>query len=301
MTFAYPWVLLFLVAPVLLIFWTVRRRAAGVVLPFDHEEHGHKRALGGLLRGFELVPSLILIVAVVFLARPQMLRVPRQERVLTNIQICMDVSGSMSAEDRYEMAADAIRRFTLAREGDAMGFTLFGSYQIRWTPLTKDLKVIRRALPFADPLSQPPGMGGTSIGAALRFCRDNMLTEAEEGDRLLILVSDGVSSDLGGSAPQEIITELLDAQIVVYHVHVGSGQVPSEMTDIAVETGGEAFVATDAGGLEQIFRHIDLMRPDRFKPAASVPTDEHRPFAFAGLALLGVHLVGLLGMRYTPW
>ncbi|MEL7473462.1 MAG: vWA domain-containing protein [Planctomycetota bacterium] len=301
MTFVYPQILLLLTIPTLLLVWGVRRKAAGVAMPFDHREHPRRRALGAALRGLELLPAILLALGVVLLARPQTLRVPSQERVLTNIQICMDVSGSMNGDGRYEMAASAIEQFTRAREGDAIGFTLFGSYQIRWAPLTRDLDIIRRALPFADPSNQPPGMGGTSIGAALRFCRDNMMTEAEEGDKLIVLVSDGRSSDLGGGATDEIAALLIDSGIQLFHIHVGSGAVPSEVADIAEQTGGDAFVATDEAGLQRIFAHIDAMRPERFRPAASVPTDETAMFAIVGLVLLGTQTLASLVMRYTPW
>jgi Ca-activated chloride channel homolog len=151
MTFLYPWALLFLCVPVLL-FWTVIGRRPGVVMPFDHQSHGSR---GRWLRWG-------LGMAIVMLARPQMLKQPRAERLLTNVQICMDVSGSMSG-GRYRMASKAITDFTTAREGDAFGLTLFGSHQIRWIPLTKDLKAIRNAMPFADPERQPIHMSGTAI------------------------------------------------------------------------------------------------------------------------------------------
>ncbi len=301
MTFVHPWVLIFLVVPVLLGLWFGQRRAWGIAMPFDHRVHRRRRFTAVLLTAFEVLPALVLGVVILILARPQVLRVPHQERVLTNIQICMDVSGSMAADGRYEMAKDAIEAFTHAREGDAIGFTIFGTQQVRWTPLTKDLDTIRRALPFADPRHQPPHMGGTMIGAALRFCRDNMLAEAGEGDRLIVLVSDGVSFDINSANVTEVADDLSDAGITLYHVHVGTSAVPYEVSEIAQATGGEAFVATDETGLKRIFSHIDLMRPARFKPATAVPIDEFTPFAIVAMALLGTHLVGLLGMRYTPW
>lgn len=301
MTFVYPWVLLFLAVPVLLIVWTGGLRNWGVAVPFDHHTHESRRVMDIVLRTFGMIPALILAAVILILARPQVLRVPNEERILTNIQICMDVSGSMSAQNRYEMAVEAIEQFTNSREGDAFGFTIFGSYPVRWTPLTKDLDAIRRALPFANPRHQAPHMSGTMIGAALRFCRDNMLAEAVEGDRLIVLVSDGVSFDLTGNAGVEVADELVDAQITLYHVHVGSGEVPGEVVEIAHETGGEAFVATDKDGLNTIFKHIDRMRPARFRPATAIPMDSFAIFAIAGLSLLALHIVGLLGLRYTPW
>jgi len=301
MTFVHPWVLVLLAIPILLGLWLAQRRAWGVALPFDHRDHRPRRFTGVLLTMFEIVPLTLLATVILILARPQVLRVPEQERVLTNIQICMDVSGSMAADGRYEMAKEAIEAFTYAREGDAVGFTIFGTQQVRWTPLTKDLDTIRRALPFADPRNQPPHMGGTMIGAALRFCRDNMLAEADEGDKLIVLVSDGVSFDINASNAGDVADELTAAGITLYHVHVGTGAVPYEVTEIANATGGEAFVATDETGLKRIFNHIDRMQPARFRPATAIPMDFFQPFAAVGLCLLGAHMLGLLGLRYTPW
>ena len=169
------------------------------------------------------------------LAGPQVLRTPKEERVLTNIEFCLDVSGSMGGR-RYEMASEAVEEFIDAREGDAFGLTLFGSHQIRWTPLTTDLDAIRQALPFANPRNQPMHMVGTMIGAALEFCHDNMIREADQGDRMIVLVSDGFSADLASSGAQAESGEMLkSAQITLYHVHVGSGAVPTSVADLRVK------------------------------------------------------------------
>lgn len=299
MTFVHPWVLLLLAVPVLL-FWSILGRRPGIILPFDHQTHSRRRGLAWVLGAFEVVPLLLLAAALVVLAEPQMLKQPKAERVLTNIQICLDVSGSMNGS-RYEMASKAISDFTRAREGDAFGLTLFGSYQIRWIPLTKDLQAIRNAMPFADPARQPVHMGGTAIAAALRFCKANMEAEAQEGDRLIVLVSDGYSSDLDGGENERVADELKQARITLYHIHVAEDDVPSEVVDMARMTGGEALVATDSGSIKQVFRHIDRMQPARFKSIGTQPLDHYRPFALAALALCGLHLVSMLGLRYTPW
>lgn len=305
MTFAHPWVLLLLAVPALLL-WAIPYRGAGLTVPIDNRaapgRPWRRRALAAYLVAFESLPALVLACAVLMLAGPQVLRQPKATRELTNILFAMDVSGSMMAEDRYVNAKEAIEEFTQAREGDAFGLTLFGSEQIRWIPLTTDLAAIRNALPFANPARQPPHMGGTRIGAALRFCRDSMMQEALEGDRLIILVSDGMSSDLGdGFAEGDIAEELADAQITVYHVHVGSDDMPQEVVDIANMTGGQAFAARDKAAAKNVFRYIDRMRPARFRPAGTVPMDHYAPFAAALLGLLGLHLLGLLWARYTPW
>lgn len=302
MNFSHPAMLLLLAIPVILLTWAWQRRGWGLALPFDHHGHPRRRGLTWVLSFFDSLPAIALAGMLFMLAGPQVLRTPSNERVLTNIQICVDVSGSMTIERRYEMAIEAVEAFVDERAGDAFGLTLFGSYPIRWVPLTMDLDAIRNALPFANPRNQPMHMGGTRIGEALRFCLGNMVIEAEQGDRMIILVSDGVSSDLGNSGSGMSLADDLSASgITVFHVHVGTGQVPAVVQDIARETGGEAFVASDQKGLERVFKRIDRMKPARFAPGGTVPMDFYAPFALVALCALGGHLVGLAGMRYTPW
>jgi Ca-activated chloride channel family protein len=301
MTFAHPWVLLFLVIPALLL-WMLPRRPWGIALPADGIRVRRNRVLPVLLHFFDVLPILLFAIGIVIAAGPQVLRQPLNKRELTNIQICLDVSGSMSIDDRYGMAKEAIERFTKEREGDAFGLTIFGSHQIRWMPLTTDLVAIRNSLPFANPENQPIHMSGTRIGAALRFCLSNMINEAESGDRLIILVSDGESSDLGeGFAEGDIAQELSDSEITLYHIHVAREDVPADIVDIARKTGGEAFQAADAETLRKVFAHIDRMRPAKFNPQGTVPMHHDAPLAIAALALLGLHLAGSFGVRYTPW
>jgi Ca-activated chloride channel family protein len=301
MSFLYPWVLLFLAIPVILLIAPPARRF-GLVMPFDHHEHGRRRWLGWTLAGFDRLPALILVPVILMLAGPQMLKQPKQTRSLTNIQFALDVSGSMMVDNRYKLAAKAIEDFIDVRKGDAFGLTLFGSDQIRWTPLTTDLKAIRDALPFANPERQPIRMSGTRIGAALMFCKNNMSQEAVRGDRMLILVSDGESSDLGpGNEEADYAQELQDAKITLYHIHVGEESIPPEVVEIASQTGGQAFTARDPASLRRVFEHIDRMKPAEFTPGGTVPMDHFWPFALAAAGLLGVHLVGLMGVRHTPW
>ena len=57
----------------------------------------------------------------------------------------------------------------------------------------------------------------------------------------------------------------------------------------------------DADSIKQVFRHIDKMKPAKFTQTGTIPMDHFRPFAIAALALAGLHVMGLLGARYTPW
>ncbi|MCH2136579.1 MAG: VWA domain-containing protein [Phycisphaerales bacterium] len=302
MTFSHPSLLLLLGVGVVLIVFAWQRMGPGLAMPFDDRTHKKRRFTDWTLRSFDCMPAIALMAAVCMLAGPQVLRRPTDQRVLTNIQFLMDVSGSMTVGRRYDMASDAITKFVDTRPGDAFGLTLFGSHAIRWVPLTRDLDVIRNAMAFADPQRQPRHMGGTRIGHALNFAMGSMVAEASEGDRMIVLVSDGVSSDLSGAAAAMDIADDLNANdITVYHVHVGTGSVPAVVQDLARETGGEAFVATNKRSLDNVFAHIDRLRPDRFERGGTVAVDWFAPFAITGLIAAGLHMIGLGGLRVTPW
>lgn len=305
MTFAFPWLLLLLALPGALIAWEAARPGVRVRLPVDHALRRRRTWTTRFITGASMLPHALLALAIVLLAGPRRPGEPKAERSLTNIEICLDVSGSMTAPmpgggARHDIAKRAIDEFTRVREGDAFGLTIFGSEVVRWTPLTKDLGAIRSATPFLNPETMPPHMGGTRIGNALRFA-GRTLARQEQGDRLIILVSDGESSDLGNEASNAIAAELAAERIVVFTVHVGDGPAPPDLYAVVQPTGGAVFEAGDAAGLAAVFSHIDRMAPAREKPAAPAPVDWFAPFATAGLALLGLHSLALLGARWTPW
>jgi len=50
-----------------------------------------------------------------------------------------------------------------------------------------------------------------------------------------------------------------------------------------------------------VFKRIDAMKPTKLKPSAPEPVDWFWPFTMAGLGLLGVSLLTLFGLRFTPW
>jgi Ca-activated chloride channel homolog len=93
LSFLYPWVLVLLVVPAALLYWTWRRPGWRLVLPFDHGRQGNGSIWQGLIATMESVPPLLLALAIILLAGPQRLGEPKDKRILTNIEICLDVSG----------------------------------------------------------------------------------------------------------------------------------------------------------------------------------------------------------------
>jgi len=303
-TFAYPAALLLLLVPVGLIYWELKRQGAPLLMPFDHQATHEGLWLGRLLGLAGCLPALILAVAILLLAGPQLPKISGQERELKNILFCLDLSGSMGAGfgdgTRYDAAMEAIEEFTEYREEDAFGLTIFGNEVMHWVPLTRDLSAIRMATPFLGPDKMPRYFGGTQIGKALLACREK-LTEQNEGDRMVILVSDGYSGDLGGERTYEVGAQLRADKIQLFHVHVAEGEAPAEMYELTGMTGGEVFTAGDPGTLKEVFRQIDSMAAVRMKPIAPRYADYFWPFALSGMIVLGLHQLAQLGLRYTPW
>jgi Ca-activated chloride channel family protein len=303
-SFLYPWVLFLLVVPAGLLCWTWRRPGRRLVLPFDHGRPGKGTVWGLLIGLMESVPPLLLAVAVILLAGPQRLGEPRDKRILTNIELCLDVSGSMTTPfgdgSRYDTAMKSLDEFVTYRKGDAFGLTFFGNNTLHWCPLTSDVSAIRCSPPFMRPENAPDWLGGTEIGKALRSCAQ-VLRERQEGDRMILLITDGDSFDLGGGNDKEIARELRADNITVYAVIIGMEQVQDEIVNITHYTGGDAFLAGDADAMKSIFRRIDQMKPARVEKTIGETRDDFVPWSALGLALAGLGVTSLFGLRYTPW
>lgn len=305
MSFAYPIVLTLLALPIALLAWQWRRRGPRVVLPIDHGTHRRGTVLETAIRVAESLPALALAAAILLLAGPQQLAEPKSKRVLTNIQFCVDVSGSMIAAygdgNRYDAAMEAINGFIDYREGDAFGLTIFGSSVLHWVPLTTDPSAFKCAHPFLSPRKLPNWFGGgTMIGMGLTDCM-KVLRSREEGDRMIILVSDGYSFDLSGGNDQVIARKLKENNVVVYTIHIAQGAPPDELYTIASITGGRVFSAGDPEALKSVFKRIDEMQVTRLEKTTPETMDFFFPYCIAGLAVLGAASICAFGLRVTPW
>ncbi len=304
--FTQPLILLLLILPITLLAWMWRRSGREVALPIDHGIQPEGRGLRRLINVFESMPPLSLGVAIFLLAGPQTSGAPRTKRALSNIEFCVDISGSMTAsfgdQTRYEASMQAINEFVSYREGDAFGLTFFSDETLQWVPLTTDTSAFEYALPFMDPRRPlPQGLGGgTRIGKGLEACRKTLL-EREQGDRMIILISDGSSADLYGGRDAEIAKALTSDGIIVYDVHVAPGDVPEQIVNIAYITGGEVFSPGDDEALATVFQRIDAMQKTKLQRVAAETHDQFLPPAIAGLSLLGCMIIGSYGLRYTPW
>ena len=118
---------------------------------------------------------------------------------------------------------------------------------------------------------------------------------------MIVLISDGASFDLGAGQEEEIGRSLRDDKIVVYSIHIGEGITPPEVSTITNITGGESFSPQDVQSLQGVFRRIDAMEVAELTRTYAEVLDWFFPFVIAGLSFVGVSLISLLGVRYTPW
>lgn len=303
-SFAYPLVLVLLLIPTYLIAWVWRRTDRQVVLPFDHVGARKGRAWWFVISLAECLPPLLLAVAIFLLAGPQRLGDPQSRRKLTNIELVVDVSGSMGAPfgdgTRYDASMQAIDMFLGYRKGDAIGLTFFGDNVLHWVPLTTDSSAIKCAPPFMRPGHTPPWMGGTMIAKALRASK-KVLVERQEGDRMIVMVTDGDSFDLFLGGDYEIAKELKDANITVYSIHISDQPIPDAISNITGLTGGDAFQPENAESLKHIFEKIDKMHQAPMERKLGELRDYFLPFCVAGVVMLGLFTLTQFGWRYTPW
>ena len=300
----YPAVLLLWAIPLLIIAWTFYRRGRETAMPYDHAIARSGAGLKFAVSVAEILPALLLAVVIFILAGPQRLEEPTTRRKLTNIEFCVDISGSMTASfgsgTRYDASMEAINDFLDFREGDAFGLTFFGNNVLHWVPLTTDVSAFRCAPPFMRPEVVPMWFGGTEIGKALLACKQ-VLTAREEGDRMIVLISDGFSSDLSNGNDTAIAKKLRASNITVFAVHIGSSEAPSEIVNVTNLTGGDVFVAGDQTSLQAVFERIDSMQQTELEKNAAESVDFFEPFVLAGLVIGCLYCLVLFGLRYTPW
>jgi Ca-activated chloride channel family protein len=306
MSFAHPAVLLVLLLPLAVLVWGWRRHGRRVPLPFDHAQAPPRRWTTGGLRLAHSLPLVVLAIAIIILAGPRRWGLPQDQRIMTNIEFVVDVSGSMMSGygdgNRYDAAMASVLEFVDTRQGDAFGLIVFGDSILEWVPLTSDPSALRCAPEFLNPMKLPPWFsGGTSIGAALEHTL-KVMTARSEGDRMVILLTDGYSYDLANGRDIAIASKLEAAGIQVFCIHIDNSPPPVEVTTIASRTGGQVFAAGNPDSLRQVFARIDQMKKARLQKISAETQDDFRPWALTGGGLLLVWIVSCLaGFRFTPW
>jgi Ca-activated chloride channel family protein len=288
MRFAHPlFFLLLLLVPAYIWWQLVKRRAALVYSDLSFLRGSTPRGRYGRIIVHSLY-SLALIFMTIALARPQ--RGRQFQEVETrgiDIMMCLDISGSMQAEDfspknRLNVAKERAKEFIERRKGDRIGLVVFSATSLTQCPLTMDRQILNGLIDRVD-----FGMleDGTAIGLGLASAVAR-LKDSKAKDRVIILLTDGVNNT-GDIDPITAAQTAASFGIKVYTIGVGSkGMVPYPVNDpmfgrryvqvqidldtetlqkIADMTGGKSFLASDAQALGLIYDEIDQMEPTTFK------------------------------------
>jgi Ca-activated chloride channel family protein len=322
MIFQHPQLLGLLALPVILAFWEWVRRGHPIVLPFDHGQQRRGWFLRFLVLCANCLPAGLLAIAIIFLAHPMTYTPPEVERQLTNAQFVLDTSGSMAENHgpqtngrhrRFDSAMEAIEQFITCRQGDAFGLTIFSRSFIHWLPLTLDTQSISLSKRFIEPNNpklDPPSMGrhglpdelwgNTFIGKAL-FGATDLLAQRPKGDRMIILMTDGESSDILPPKDIEIINRLQAEKITLFAILLTNDKIQPQLANMARVTGGEAFNAVTGDALKLVFKRIDEMKKVVVLEKRPQVIDYYQPFVMPALGVLVASVLALFGLRFTPW
>ncbi len=275
---------LFLLVPVLIL-WNLYLKKKGKRFIFYSSKRLIREADQGVkaffikyLFYFKLSALVLFILA---LARPQELVYYEQEsKKGIDILITLDISGSMASIDfkpknRLEVAKEVIADFIQKRTDDRLGLVIFAGKSYTRCPLTIDYEILKH---FLNSARIGEMEDGTALGMALATSVNRIRTSKSK-TKIIILLTDGVNNR-GEIDPRDAAKIAKDFGVKVYTIGVGTqGEAPypvadqygriqyytmvpveideALLKDIANDTGGLYFRATDKTQLQGIFTEID--------------------------------------------
>ena len=308
--FGQPWFLLLLAVVPILIWWYAikNNQRQGSIIISDVSATG----LSSWRTSLRHLPFVLRLLAIVFtivaIARPQTMFEERNaEGEGVDIVLCIDVSGSMTAQDltpnRLEAAKNVAINFVNKRLTDRIAVVIFSGESFTQCPLTTDHRVLISAI---ENIRNGLLEDGTAIGSGLGTSVDR-LRESKSKSKVVILLTDGENN--GGLIDPQTAKEIAKAyQVKVYTIGVGTdGYAPQPVNtpmgivmqqgkvsidekllkEIANETGGKYFRAKDNEGLTGIYDEINSLEKSKIEISTrSRYTEKFFPFVIAALALI---------------
>ncbi len=265
----------------------------------------YKHILRHVVFALRVLTIALIIIAI---ARPQStLSWKNEESEGIDIVLALDISSSMLARDfqpdRLEAAKDLAIQFIAGRRNDRMGLVVFSGESFTQCPLTTDHRVL---INFFRDIKSGMIEDGTAIGMGLATSVSR-LKDSDAKSKVIILLTDGVNNR-GAIAPVTASELAQTFGIRVYTVGVGTEgmapypvptpfgiqirNVPVEideetLQEIAQNTGGEYFRATDNKKLKQIYEQIDQLEKSKIEVKEFSQKDEE----FLAFVLLAAFLL----------
>jgi len=278
---AYPWLLLLLPLPALIWIATPARQVERVSLQVPFLDRlvqltGRRPSTGAVVPRGDIwqVASLVLcwLLLVLAVSRPQWLEPPvTHETPMRDLLVAVDLSKSMEARDFTGANGEKIDRLTAARQvldeflahrkGDRVGLIVFGSASFVLVPFTEDLDAARQMLAEMQVgMAGPQTVIGDAIGLSLQVFK-----RAQEKEKVLILLTDG--NDTNSLIPPRRAAEIAhDDGVIIHTIGIGDPAAVGEeafdqatLRDVAQQTGGKFFLATDRSALQKVYAEIDQM------------------------------------------
>ena len=283
MTFARPLLLLLLVGLPLWWWWRARRlaRMPGALMSDVRPAAGSAERLW-VARLPVMLRSVGLGAWIVAAAGPRVGSARAELRSEgISIVLALDISSSMLAEDfspanRLDVARRTAIEFVRARTSDRIGVVAFAGQALTQVPITTDYPVVEEAIRH---LRVGILEDGTAIGTGIATAA-NRLRRAPGKSKVLVLLTDG-ENNKGTVDPRTAAQAAATFGIRIYTIGVGTqgeapvptGQGPLGLRyetmpvkideqllgEIARNTGGRYFRATDAASLSNIFTEINRL------------------------------------------
>jgi Ca-activated chloride channel family protein len=264
-----------------------------------------------------LLRLLALAAIIIALARPRNVSVSKKTKSNKGIDIVMaiDVSASMLARDLKPNRLEALKKvaidFVDRRPNDRIGVVVYAGESFTQTPITSDKSIVKRTI---SELKWGQLEGGTAIGMGLGS-GVNRLKESKAKSKVIILLTDGVNNT--GNIDPRTATELAkELNVKVYTIGIGTNgmadfpwskdprtgklnfrkqQVEIDeklLQEIATETKGKYFRATNNESLKEIYDEIDTLEKTKIEEFKYYNYQEKfRVFVFLGLGLLSLEFV----------
>ncbi len=277
---------LFLIVPVLVLwyFWKRHQQTPSLKISSVQGFKTNKNWLAKAAPLLFVLRLLALSAIIVALARPRI--VDESTRTVTtqgiDIIMSMDLSASMLARDlkpnRLEALKKTVAQFIKERPNDRIGLVEYAGESYTRTPLTSDKDLLLRSL--SEMRYNTVIKGGTAIGSGLATAV-NRLKDSPAKSKVIILLTDGMNN-AGFIDPKTASEMAVQMGIKVYTIGIGTngmamspiairpdgsfqyGQVEVEideelMKEIAHQSGGKYFRATDNTKLESIYEEINKL------------------------------------------
>lgn len=314
--FANKWVLPFLGILPVLVFLYYRTRQKSNFTVTTSEAFTIRTAKNSWLHFPFWLRLLAVACLITALARPRVKNIEtRTKGEGIDIIMCMDVSGSMLANDfipnRLTVARNMAVEFVKGRPIDQIGLVIFAGESYTQYPLSTD---------HASLLNQIRGItsgmleDGTVIGEGLAKSVER-LSSGKSKSKIIILLTDGNEQppDSRIIDPYTALEIAKAKGVKVYTIGMGvvgistvaRPGVPVKsntfldenlLKRIAAQTGGAYFRAVDGESLQQIYLQIDRLEKSELEIVTKEKFDEQFPILlFAALFFLGLEII----LKYT--